>query len=154
MKNNYSLLKALLVAGIVGTMAHVSPLAHAATPLTTANKATLAQMAAANNTSGMVAAATALLAAAPTPADKQQLAQDIAQWAAQNAPTQARAFLTAFAPVTLSLGLNSNLVVASAIQGNPALASELATLMTGQGKNNGQGAAAIIIDNPTSTSPK
>ena len=154
MKNNYSLLKALLVAGIVGTMAHVSPLALAATPLTTANKATLAQMAAANNTGGMVAAATALLAAAPTPADKQQLAQDIAQWAAQNAPTQARAFLTAFAPVTLSLGLNSNLVVASAIQGNPALASELATLMTGQGKNNGQGAAAIIIDNPSSTSPK
>ena len=153
MKNNYSILKALLVAGIVGTMAHVSPLAHAATPLTTANKATLAQLAAANNTGGMVAAATALLAAAPTPADKQQLAQDIAQWAAQNAPTQARAFLTAFAPVTLSLGLNSNLVVASAIQGNPALASELATLMTGQG-NKPQAPAAIIIENPTSTSPK
>lgn len=77
MKNSSPLIKALVVAGMVGTMAHISPVANAA-PLTTAQIKTLTD---ATTAPLLVAAATAILNAAPL-AEKEQVAKDMAKYVA------------------------------------------------------------------------
>ena len=177
MKNNYTFLKALLVAGIVGTMAHVSPLAHAAltpsqiTALSAATAVRLPQAAV-----DMVNAA--------TPAAREQLAKDIAAYVAVNKPGLAATVVasivqlipnSAAAIVTAAVQANQSVaasVVTATVQALPSSAvvvaaaasaaapgstinfTALATAALAAAPAGGGTPAAIVIDNPTSTSPK
>ena len=178
MKNNYSLLKALLVAGIVGTMTHVSPLAHAAltpsqiTALSAATTVKLAQTAV-----DMVNAA--------TPAAREQLAKDIAAYVAVNKPGLAGVVVasivqlipnSAAAIVTAAVQANQSVaasVVTATVQALPSSAVVVAAAATAAAPGStinftalataalaaataggGTPAAAVIISNPSSTSPK
>ena len=118
MKNNYTLLKALLVAGIVGTMAHVSPLAHAA--LTAQQITALAGPTSAKNLSQ---AAVDMVNAA-TPAAREQLAKDIAAYVAVNKPGLA-GFVVA--SIVQLIPNSVAAIVTAAVQANQAVAASVVT---------------------------
>ncbi|MSU28453.1 MAG: hypothetical protein EXS27_11135 [Pedosphaera sp.] len=108
MKNSYSLLKALLVAGIVGTMAHVSPLAHAAPAplLTTTQKGNLT---ARTDAAALINEAKLIINAAPA-GDRQRLAEEITAWVAVNKPALRELFtstLIAAYPALNASGINA-----------------------------------------------
>ena len=177
MKNNYSILKALLVAGIVGTMAHVSPLAHAA--LTAQQITVLAGPTSAKNLSQ---AAVEMVNAA-TPAAREQLAKDIAAYVAVNKPGLAA---TVVASIVQLIPNSAAAIVTAAVQANQSVAASVVTAtvqalpssavvvaaaasaaapgstinftalataaLAAAQAGGGTPAAAVIIDNPVNTS--
>ena len=118
MKNSYSLLKALLVAGIVGTMAHVTPLAHAA--LTPTQITALAGPTSAKNLSQ---AAVDMVNSA-TPAAREQLAKDIAAYVAVNKPGLAGVVVASIAQLIPN---SAAAIVTAAVQANQSVAASVVT---------------------------
>lgn len=130
MKTNSPLIKALVVAGMVGTMAHMSPMAHAAATLSTTEKANLSGAA---SQAVLVKLAKDILNAASV-SEKPGLAKEIAAYVAKNAKNKADAAQIVKALIE-ALPSQSTSILLAALVANPAIAADLKTAIPTQAGN-------------------